>query len=348
MSSQPPWETQIQPGWGAQPQPPEQPRPPQQDGGWNQGSYAPPQPPQAPPQPPVQDRVPEQFQPPFPQYPHQPTPPQFTPPQMPGMMFPGDEPPPKNNTARVLAMVAALVVLLGAAGGIYLYTKGGSTTDKAQPTTKSTGTAAPTTASSSPSFPDNSYTSSAAPPASASSAGPASLDDAATDKTPFTADALVAKTFNDDKNVAYTLKFAQAQPCAKVGDAAVQKIITSVRCGDFMAASWVDPDNSRIVVSAMVIPYQDAATATAVYKKLSATHTGDYSQWCPPAGQPGGDTCAKLAKAGTVTREGKFGAFHRYLLITTAVFTDLRNDDTQKDWLTAAAHGAFQNTLPGQ
>jgi hypothetical protein len=248
-----------------------------------------------------------------------------------------------------VAMVLALLVLIGAAGGIYVYTKGGKNTDKAQPATKTTSTAAPTTAaSSSASFPDNSYTSAAPPSAPASPAGPANLDNAATDKTPFTADALVSKTFSDDKNVVYTLKFAQAEPCAKVGDAAIQKIITSVRCGDLMAASWTDPDNNRIVVSAMVIPYQDAATATAIYKKLSASHTGDYSQWCPPAGQPGGDTCAKLAKAGTVTREGKFGAFHRYLLVTTAVFADLRNNDTQKDWLDAAAHGAFKNTLPGQ
>ena len=36
------------------------------------------------------------------------------------------------------------------------------------------------------------------------------------------------------------------------------------------------------------------------------------------------------------------------MLITTAVYTDLRNDSSQKDWLTSAAHGAFQNTLPGQ
>jgi hypothetical protein len=148
--------------------------------------------------------------------------------------------------------------------------------------------------------------------------------------------------------VTYVLKFAQPQPCDKVGDAVVQNILKSARCGDFMAASWIDPSNNKIVVSAMVIPYQDAATASAIYKKLSTTHTGDYAQWCPPAGQPGGDTCAKLAKAANATREGKFGSFHRYVLITTAVYADVRSDVTQKDWLTSAAHGAFQNTLPGQ
>jgi hypothetical protein len=312
-----------------------------------------------PPAPPRQDQVPPQYQAPYPQFPQQPAPPQFTPPQMPGMVFPGDEPPPRNNTGRVVTMVLALVVLLAAGGGIYLYTKSGKSTDTAQPGTTKGATASVTTtapssaagsASSSASFPNNSYSTGSAAPASSAApvGGAASLDNAATDKTPFTADALVAKNFNDDKNVAYTLKFAQPGQCKSVGDAAVQKIVESAPCGQLMAASWIDPDNSRIVVSAMVIPYADAATASAVYKKLAATHTGDYNQWCPPAGQPGGDTCAKLAKAGTVTREGKFGAFHRYLIITTAVFADLRNDDSQKDWLTAAAHGAFQNTLPGQ
>ena len=381
MSAQPPWETQIQPGWGSQPeqpqQPPQQPQPPQ-GGGWNQGSYAPPQPdpvpyPQAPPQqggagqgqypggqgqfsgnqgqyPGGQGQFPPN-QGPYPQYSPQPAPPQFTPPQMPGLPGPADEPPPKKNTGRVVAIVAAVVVLLGAGGGIYWFTKGDKSSPKAQ-TAAATSAPSTTPAASAPSssatFPNNSYTGSAAPPASASSTGGgASLDNAATDKTPFTADALVAKTFTDDKNVAYALKFAQSQPCAKVGDAAVQAIIKSAPCGSLMAASWIDP-GGRVVVSAMVIPYQDAATAAGIYKKLATTHTGDYSQWCPPAGQPGADACPKVGKGGAFTREGKFGSFHRYVLITTAVFADVRNDDSQKDWLTSAAHGAFQNTLPGQ
>ncbi|WP_194915713.1 hypothetical protein [Catenulispora rubra] len=375
MSSQPPWETQIQPGWGSQPQPPEQPQQapqqPQQGGGWNQGPYAPPQQPmpqQGPPPQPMQQPMPPQSMPQsmpqpgpgqYPQFPMQPPPPQFTPPQMPGVPFPGDAPPPKKNTTgRVVAIVVAAVVLVGGAGGIYVLTKGDKSTPKAQPaptaaastpTTPTTPASSSASSSSSSSFPDNSYTGSAAPPASASSpAGGASLDSATTDKTPFTADALVAKSFTDDKKVTYALKFAQSQPCAKVGDAVVQNIVRSVDCTNFMAASWIDPANSRIVVSAMVIPYPDAATATAIYKKLSATHTGDYAQWCPPAGQPGAETCTKLAKGGTFTREGKFGSFHRYVLITTAVYADLRNDNSQKDWLTSAAHGAFQNTLPGQ
>lgn|GEM_PF-2990398 len=362
MSSQPPWETQIQPGWGSQP-PPEQPRQqPQQDGGWNQGPYVPPPqdrvPYQQPQQPPQQDRVPYQQPPQPPQqypggpYPQQPPPPQFTPPQLPGMDYGHEEPPPRNNAWRVIMSIVAVVVLAGAAGGIYVLTKGKSDT-KAQPaaaTTTSSAPASPTApASSSSSFPNNSYTGSAAPPASASSTGGgATLDNAATDKTPFTADALVAKSFTDDKNVTYALKNSGVEPCDKVGDAAVQKIVTSAKCTNFMAASWIDPDNNRIVVSAMIIPYQDAATASAIYKKLATTHTGDYAQWCPPLGQPGNGTCPKLAKGGTFTREGKFGSFHRYVLITTAVYVDLRNDDSQKDWLTSAAHGAFQNTLPGQ
>jgi hypothetical protein len=377
MSSQPPWETQIQPGWGSQPppeQPPQQPQQPPQGGGWNQGSYAPPQgppqqdrvpyqqPPQQAPyqQPPQQDRVPYQPQQqpqqypggPYPQFPQQPPPPQFTPPQMPGMDYGHEEPPPKKGMGRVIASVVAVVVLAAAAGGIYVLTKGKSDT-KTQPNTPAATSSAPTSpsapASNSSTFPNNSYTGSTAPPASASSTGGgATLDSAATDKTPFTADALVAKSFTDDKNVAYALKNSGVEPCDKVGDAAVQKIVTSAKCTNFMAASWIDPDNNRIVVSAMIIPYQDAATASAIYKKLGSTHTGDYAQWCPPLGQPGNGTCPKLAKGGTFTREGKFGSFHRYVLITTAVYVDLRNDDTQKDWLTSAAHGAFQNTLPGQ
>ena len=46
-------------------------------------------------------------------------------------------------------------------------------------------------------------------------------------------------------------------------------------------------------------------------------------------------------------REASRLAGMRVDLITTAVYTDLRNDDSQKDWLVTAAGGAFQNTLPG-
>jgi hypothetical protein len=287
---------------------------------------------------------------PYPQFPPlQPAPPQFTPPQMPGQQHPGDQPPAKGGRGRIIAIVAAVVVLVGGGAGIYLMTKGGksSGTPVANPSTASSASS-PTPSSISSSFPDNSYTGSSAPPSAASSTGGgASLDNVTTDKTPFTAQGLVAATFTDEKNVAYTLKAAVPKPCDKVGDPAVEAIIKSAKCTDFMAASWIDSQN-RIVVSAMIIPYPDAATSAAVYKKLTAMHTGDYAQWCPPAGQPGGDTCVKLAKAGTITREGKFGNYHRYLLVTTAVYVDLRNDASQKDWLTAAAHGAFQNTLPGQ
>ena len=170
------------------------------------------------------------------------------------------------------------------------------------------------------------------------------MDSAATDKTPFTAAGLVRSSFTDTKDVGYVLKSAGPHPCAKAGDPKVAAIIASSKCTDFLAASWVDK-SGRIVVSAMVIPFQDAVTANGIETKLAASaSTGDYAQWCPPAGQPGATTCDKLTTA--ASREGKFGAFHRYLVVTTAVYTDLRHDETQKDWLASAAAEAFQATLP--
>lgn len=359
MSQQPPWETHIQPGWGV-PQPPEnppqQPQPPQQGGGWNQGSYAPPQPQQMPPQP--------QYPPPpsqsgagqYPGFGQPPPPPQFTPPLMPGQPY-QDQLPPKNGNRRTIVFaVIGTVAIVGAAVGIYLATNKSSSDSTGKTTSATTsGPASPSAPeASTSSFPDNSYTgsasgnaSTAAPPSSAAAGGGATLDNAATDKTPFTQAGMVATTFTDSKKVVYTLKAAGPKPCDKVGDAVVEPIVKSAKCTDFMAASWTDPDG-RIIVSAMIIPYPDAPTATGIYQKLGVAHTGDYNQWCPPAPQPGADACTKLAKAGGVTREGKFGSFHRYMLITTAVYTDLRNDQSQKDWLVAAADGAFQNTLPGQ
>jgi hypothetical protein len=296
----------------------------------------------------------------------QPTPPQFTPPQMPGQPLQTTPPPAKGGRRNIWFIVIGVVAIIGAAATIFFLTNGKD--DKKPQSAAPAGTptqstpAPAATPTSGNSFPDNSYTSSAgtstgapssaapssaAPPSTAAGGG-ANLDKDSTDKTPFTQAGLVSTTFTDSKNVTYTLRGAGAQPCDKVGDAVVQQIVKSAKCDSFMAASWTDPQN-RIIVSAMVIPYPDADTAQKIYQKLGgAAHTGDYKQWCPPAGQPGADACDKLAKVAAVTREGKFGSFHRYLLITTAVYADLRHDDSQKDWLNAAADGAFQNTLPGQ
>ncbi|NUR57630.1 MAG: hypothetical protein HOV87_02820 [Catenulispora sp.] len=375
MSEQPPWETHIQPGWGTPQPPPQQPQQPQQQppqgGGWNQGPYAPPQQqPQYPPQFPQQygpPGPPRQDAPPsnsgvgsYPGFGQQPAPPQFSPPQMPGQPM-QSAPPPSKGGRNIVFIVVGIVAIIGAAAAIWFFTKD----DKKPPqpsANSSTATTPATKAASTPntagSFPDNSYTSPSASttgsPAPASSSAPAApaggaaLDKDTTDKTPFTPAGMVANTFTDKNNVVFTLKAAGPQPCDKVGDAVVEAIVKSSRCINFMAASWVDPQ-SQIIVSAMIIPYQDAPTSQKVYQKLGGTaHTGDYNQWCPPPGQPGADACGKLAKTTVVTREGKFGSFHRYLLITTAMYADLRHDDAVKDKLNAAADGAFQNTLPGQ
>lgn len=360
MSQPPPWETQPPPGWGP-PQPPAQ-----QPGesGWNQGPYSPQYPPSNQ-YPPAQYPSPSQYPPPS----QQPYPPpygqnQYPPPSP----FPDGEPPRKRrNNGRTAGIVGtALLLVAGCAMVVVLATRhSGSGTSGGAPQAAPSVTAdATTSASSTMTFPDNSFPASGASSSSGSADGaqktptdpssatggpsaadPASLDSAATDKTPFTAAGLVAPQFKDDKNVVYKLTAASAKPCDKVGDQAVATIVKSAKCTQFFAASWTD-SSGRIIVSAMIVPYQDAATAKRISDKLGATaHTGDYNQWCPPAGQPHADVCAKLTAA--ATREGKFGSFHRYVLITTAVYSDLRTDDAQKDWLVAAAGGAFQNTLPG-
>lgn len=176
--------------------------------------------------------------------------------------------------------------------------------------------------------------------------GPSPLDHAPTDTTPFTAAALAASTFADTKNVNYTLTAAGPKPCAKFGNMTVTTIIDASKCTQFMAVTWIDT-SKRIIVSAMIVPFPDAATATAVADRLGKdARTGDYSQWCPPPGQQFSTLCDKIPD--TATREGQFGAVHRYVVVTTAVYTDARNENSQKSWLDAAAAGAYQYTLLGQ
>jgi hypothetical protein len=347
--SQPPWETQPQPGWGPPPPPSQQPG----AGGWGQG--------QNPHEPPRQPQGGGQ-------YPEgQQTYAQHPPNQYPPSYSDDGEPPRKRRDNGRTAGIVGTVLLLVAGGttAVVLVTRqAGSSSPGSAPnpvTAVAPTTVAPPT-SGTMTFPDNSFPASGAAtpgPANAtkvpggaptgadvpSTIDPASLDSAATDKTPFTAAGLVAAQFKDDKNVVYKLVAASTKPCDKVGDQAVATIVKAAKCTQLLAASWTD-SSGRIIISAMVVPYQDIATAKRVSEKLGSTaHTGDYNQWCPPAGQPHADVCTKLTPA--ATREGKFGSFHRYVLITTAVYSDLRSDDSQKDWLVAAAGGAFQNTLPG-
>ena len=124
-----------------------------------------------------------------------------------------EEPPPKKNTGRIIASVVAVVVLArrrrrdlpadqgrerhqGPAGRRppRRHRRPGARRlrRRARRRSRTTATPAPRPRPRRPS----------------STGGGASLDSAATDKTPFTADALVAKSFTDDKNVAYALKNA--------------------------------------------------------------------------------------------------------------------------------------------
>lgn len=347
--SQPPWENRPQQGWG--------PPPPQQQPGWNQGPYQSPQ-----------DGYPQQYPQHSPQYPqyqegqgHPYDEPGHDPyPQRPERRDPRHddyppEPPRRGGGSRTAGIVGVCMLLvIGVATGAVMLTRkhdNGSASAPLTPTSTTPSAAdsassSGASASSTPSAAATPTTSAATTPSAIQSGiDPATLDSAATDKTPFTAAALFAPKFVDSKNVAYTLKAAAAKPCDKIGDAVVAPIVKSAKCTQFMAASWIDA-SGRIVVSAMVIPYPDAATAKKIQDKLgTAAHTGDYNQWCPPAGEPGAEVCAKLTP--TATREGMAGSYHRYMLITTAVYVDLRTDPGQASWLASAANGAFQNVLPG-
>lgn len=354
--SEPPWENRPQQGWG--------PPAPQQQPGWNQGPYQQQAPDGYPPQYPAHpgggydheddDRAYEQYPPRDPY-----------PPQQRERHDPRDYPPepPRRNGSRTAGIVGVCMLLvIGVATSVVFLTRKSDTGSASAQYTPGAGvTPTVTDGASTSASPDDSVPTSAAtsgaptsdsvpvsgqtPSAILTGIDPATLDSAATDKTPFTPKALFATSFTDEKNVAYTLKAAAAKSCDKVGDSVVAPIVKSAKCTQFMAASWVDA-SGRIVVSAMVIPYPDAATAKKIQAKLGDTaHTGDYNQWCPPAGQVGAEVCTKLTP--TATREGMAGAYHRYMLITTAVFVDLRNDPGQADWLSAAANGAFQNILPG-
>lgn len=169
-----------------------------------------------------------------------------------------------------------------------------------------------------------------------------SLDLAATDKTPFTASALLPQSFRDAKNVNYTLRSSGVMDCITPDMSQnVRSLLQSYHCDQQVAGSYVD-DSNKILVSVNVMAFNTAADASRLYESIKG-QTQDWSTWCPHTGA-GSDVCGN--DPARAKRSGYSAQRNRYLFETTSLYINLSRDPTVSEWLDPAAQAGEQKAGP--
>lgn len=264
------------------------------------------------------------FVPPPPSWPAAPT---YIPPTNP---VPPNRPVPSNNSgawlAGILVAVAALVavvslVALNIRDTDEVSTASSSSPYAYDPTTSSYAHYTPTTT---PPFDWN------------------SLGNAATDKTPFTSNALLPQSFRDSKNVEYTLRAGGVKDCiTRDMSQNVKNILTQYHCSEMIAGSYIDQSN-QILVSVNVMAFPTTAEADSLYETMKG-QTQDWAVWCPQEGA-GASVCDSYV--GYATRSGWGAKNYRYVFKSTALYINLTQDTDIRDWLDAASSAVVSEVGP--
>jgi len=299
--------------WGQQPQPgqdpwsqPTAPASPGQSQGWGQQPTAPQ--PQAPP---------PAWTPAEPGYGPPPDPwgsaPASAPPTplWPGQMgYPPPPPPPKSNAGLVVALIASAVVvlLLGVIGVIFLFSG-----DKNRPAVDATSTSGAS--------PSVSPTVSPTP----DTIDPASLDDADTDRTSLTTNALFPDTtFTGGDNQTYTLSGTlKTSACTGIGRGPARRLLKKYDCGGMVVGVWLN-SNRDLFSALLVIPLRTKDDADSLHNDVIADKQdviNGLTYYCPGDGKPGAKLCKRSAD-NLPTWYASFTTFHRYLFVAISLYTD--------------------------
>lgn len=269
-------------------------------------------------------------------------------------------PPPPGNSVpgtslhtrriRILAITCALALIFGAAVWLGTRSDGDDSTSHSAQTTDATESPSEEPSTRRPSAAESSATPSTTPstatsgPASTTSVpatqDPAMLDSAATDRTPLTVDALLPQSFTTSKGIYYAMKSGGLEKCPNsLMSERVRNSLTRHGCSGLMVGTYSDTPG-RVLVVAMVAVFPDATSATSARAELSAAYAAEWGTWCPPDG-PAHQPCTSPAElVGQAIQSAYIGDSHRYLTHTAALYTNLTQSDSLKEWVDSAAMGA--------
>jgi len=247
----------------------------------------------------------------------------------------------KKNTGRNIGIgVGAAVVVGGIVAAVAL--SGGGKKPGPDPSPTATGvTGSSGTATSQP-------TNTSGSPSATSGVDPATWDNASTDTTPLSGDALLPISFTDSKGVVYTATNRWTDTCVNSFESPQLKAtLTKYKCDKQAIATYTDSEG-RILVDIAVLPLPDAASAQNAFKEMQNNKAfifKDWGVWCPSTGT-GSEICAAKKDTSGAQQYGYIQPNHRYLIHAVSVFVNLTGADSAKDWLTPAATSAAKQAGP--
>ncbi|MVU76670.1 phosphotransferase [Nocardia sp. ET3-3] len=236
-----------------------------------------------------------------------------------------------TNTALKVILGALLVVLVIAIAVGAVVLSGKSSDNNASPT--STTTAATTTTT--------------APPTTTTAGNDTStLNSQATDKTPFTADALLPVTFTDSNNVTFTrTSYGAKDTC--VSSNMSQNVKTALQnnnCQRLMTGVYLDTAQ-QIQVSIEVFAFNSDTDSDAVYSTLKGQDQ-TWDIWCPTDGV-GASVCKANKDTWLAAAYSSWGRQqYRYLFESYALYVNLSTDTSLNPNLDAPAHKVIQVVGP--
>ncbi|MGW4244622.1 hypothetical protein, partial [Nocardia sp. NPDC004722] len=189
-------------------------------------------------------------------------------------------------------------------------------------------------------------TTTTAPPTTTTAAfDKSTLNQQATDKTPFTADALLPSTFTDSKGVVFSRTSSGAKDCiASNMSQNVKTALQNNKCQQMMTGVYFNPDQT-ILLSVEVFTFASDTDASSVYTGLKgANQTWDI--WCPTEGV-GSSVCkANLDTMFAATYASWGRQQYRYLYESYALYVNLAQDSSLEPNLDAPAHTIINNVGP--
>ncbi|WP_157514152.1 hypothetical protein [Nocardia concava] len=235
-----------------------------------------------------------------------------------------------SNTALKVILGVLLVVLVIALGvGAVVLTRGDSE-NTAKTTT--TTTVPPTTTT--------------APPTTTTAAfDKSTLNQQATDKTPFTTEAMLPQNFTDSKNVLFTRRSSGVKDCTTTNMSQnVKTALGDNKCQGMVTGTYISQDD-KILVSVEVFAFPSNTEAENLYNGLKgANQTWDV--WCPTQGV-GSSVCqADYDTLFGATYSSWGRQQYRYVYESYGVYINLAKDSALEPNLDAPAHTSIQVVGP--
>jgi hypothetical protein len=184
----------------------------------------------------------------------------------------------------------------------------------------------------------------APPPPTTTRFDPGTLNDARTDRTPFTVNALMPDTFVNDLGVKYRNVAGGNKVCVQANMSRnVQAVLGGYGCAEMVTGVYLATDN-RVLVSVEVYAFANDSTAVKVAQALNADSAADYGFWCPTNGV--GSTVCTQQNYHSGLGYRSLSQKHRYVITAVSVYVNLTRDPSVQPWLSSAVKQAVTDVGP--